>query len=201
MSYQEQEYYLKIPKKYFKQGLSPTELLIVSQVMEFSNNEKPCYVTDAQMAENFGISEKTISRTLKDLEKRNIITRDTKVINGKKTRTLMADTNNLSPREKRADTDKLSVTSSDSSYGQIDPSHTDNLSVPIQSNCPSPNGQIDLIKDKGKDNLKDNSPEITQQQLSLLANPQPMGEDEEWQYVANGNKTFKIKKGVSAQVR
>lgn len=261
MSCQEQEYYLKIPKKYFKQGLSPTEILIVSQVMEFSNNGKPCYITDAQMAENFGTSEKTISRTLKDLEKRDIITRDTKMINGKKTRTLMADTDKLSPREKRADTDKLSITSSNSSYGQIDSSHTDKLSVTIQTNCPPPNGQIDLIKDKRKDNIKnnsidkpeslsqkncssestpqidvsqhpnstsvntpkgrestpiiyniidnkinkdtiDNSLEITQQQLTLLADPQLIGEDEGWQYVANGNKTFKIRKeGVSAQAR
>lgn len=58
-----------------------------------------------------------------------------------------------------------------------------------------------IIYNKIDKDIIDNSPEITQQQFSLLANPQSIGEDEEWQYVVNGNKTFKIKKGVSALVR
>lgn len=59
-----------------------------------------------------------------------------------------------------------------------------------------------IIDNKINKDTIDNPLEITQQQLALLADPQFIGEDKEWQYVVNGNKTFKIKKeGVSAQVR
>lgn len=51
-----------------------------------------------------------------------------------------------------------------------------------------------IIDNKINKDTIDNSLEITQQQLTLLADPKLIGEDEEWQYVANGNKTFKIKK-------
>lgn len=59
-----------------------------------------------------------------------------------------------------------------------------------------------IIDNKINKDIIDNSLEITQQQYSLLVNPRVIGEDEQWRYMANGNKTFKMKKeGVSAQVR
>ncbi len=54
--------------------------------MEYERNTGDFYMTNEQMAKMFGVSEKTISRTLGTLENRNIITRDTKNVKGGKER-------------------------------------------------------------------------------------------------------------------
>ena len=143
----EADCFLKVPKLLFKQGMSPAEILIVSQILEFTSKGLPCYLTDAELALNIGASESTISRTIRDLANRGIVERETKMINGKRVRTLKADTSNLTPREVRKKLD-----------------HTVNLTVPskqfdgtIQSNCRYPSQQIDRIKDNIKDKEEDNS--------------------------------------------
>lgn len=133
--------FLKVNKDLFKLGLNPTEILIVAQIMEFETNTGSCFISDKALAEAFGVSEKTISRTLKALEDKGIIVRDTKSAKGGKVRYMTVN------KAKLRTTDNLTVDNKDN--GQIDCYTTDNLTVD--------NGQNDLIKDNIKDNiLKEN---------------------------------------------
>ena len=54
--------------------------------MEFNTNTGDCFISDKVLAENFGVSEKTISRSIKALEDKGFIKRDTKAVKGGKTR-------------------------------------------------------------------------------------------------------------------
>jgi DNA-binding Lrp family transcriptional regulator len=90
----------------------------------------------------FGISEKTISRTLKGLEENGFIKRVTKNIKGGKERHMSL---NLSKFEENSTTDKMSLEDAQETKC---PLSTDNLSID--------NRQNDLIKDKLKDKEKDN---------------------------------------------
>ena len=89
-------------------------------------------MTDAQFAENFNVSTKTISRALDKLEEINLITRKTVTLSSRRVRTLSSRQN---------DCLKMKQT--------ICPCETDNLS--------NSNGQNDFIKDNIKDKRKDNS--------------------------------------------
>ena len=129
--------FLKVNKDLFKSGLNPIEILVLSQVIEFQNNKAQCYMTDAQFAENFGVSAKTISRTLDKLEELGYITRKTVTLASKRVRTILAKSNG----QNDCLNENLRQT--------ICPSETDNLS--------NSNGQNDSIKDNLKYNLKDNS--------------------------------------------
>ena len=135
--------FLKVNKDFFKLGLNPTEILILAQIMEFNTNTKDCFISDKALAENFGVSEKTISRSIKALEDKGFITRDTKNAKGGKVRHIYINAANI---EKTLTKDKLTV---DNNNGQNDCCTKDKLSVD--------NGQNDLIKDNIKDNIiKDN---------------------------------------------
>lgn len=130
-------YFLKVNKGLFKMGLNPTEILVLAQITEYQTNNKICYMTDAQFAEDFGVSAKTISRTLDKLEKENLIKRETKTVASKRIRTITAIVK---------------------SNGQ-----NDSMNELRQSNCPSEkdklsisNRQNDFIKDKEKNKVKDN---------------------------------------------
>lgn len=80
--------FLMVNKDLFKLGLNPLEILLVSQVMEFQRTTNEFYMTDAQMADTFGVSAKTISRALDKLESLEIITRTTKTVSSKRVRTI-----------------------------------------------------------------------------------------------------------------
>lgn len=80
--------FLMVNKDLFSIGLNPLEILITSQVMEFQRTTNEFYMTDAQMAETFGVSAKTISRALDRLESLGIITRETKTVSSKRVRTI-----------------------------------------------------------------------------------------------------------------
>ena len=78
--------FLKVNKDLFKLGLNPTEILVLAQVMEFNTNTGDCFMSDKAFSEAFGVSESTISRELKVLEKKGFITRATKNVRGGKER-------------------------------------------------------------------------------------------------------------------
>lgn len=69
--------FLKVDKDYFNLGLNPTEILVLSQFAEFGNNGKDCFISNKTMAENFGVSEKTIQRAVNKLEELKLISRET----------------------------------------------------------------------------------------------------------------------------
>ena len=78
--------FLKVNKDLFQLGLNPTELLVLAQIMEFQTNTKNCFISDKALAEQFNVSEKTVSRSLKALEDRGFIKRETKSVKGGKER-------------------------------------------------------------------------------------------------------------------
>ena len=136
------DFFLKVNKHLFNHNFNPLEILLLSQIIEFQNNGKECYLTDDALAEAFGVSNKTVSRTLKKLdEEMHIIHRKTSNNGSKKVRTMVCDEKALTQHIR----DRQFVPD-----GQNDPGETDNLSLR--------DGQNDPIKDNIKDNIKDKTP-------------------------------------------
>ncbi len=158
--------FMKVNKDFFKLGLNPTEILILAQVMEFNTNTGNCFITDKQLAEQFGVSDKTISRSMKVLEDKGFIRRETKNVKGGKERHIFI---NLSNIELALSKDKMSVVNNDLSNSQQTkcPLTTDKMSID--------KGQNVLIKDNIKDKEKDNIGEIEKPSalsISLSNNPE-----------------------------
>lgn len=135
--------FLKVNKDLFNLGLNPTEILVLAQIIEFNTNTGDCFISDKALAQSFGVSEKTISRTIKALEDRGLITRDTKNIKGGKERHIKVNLNKI---ESCLSMDKLSVDSDIQKSNCL-------VSMDKLTNV---NGQNDLIKDNIKDKEKDN---------------------------------------------
>lgn len=134
-------YFLKVDKDLFKKGLTPIEILLIAQITEFQNNTGDCFISDKVLAENFGVSESTITRTLKALETKGYITRETRNTKTGKERHIRVN------KEYNA-TSKMTVDKSNPSI---------KMSLGQQSNCCLHNKQNDLIKDNIKDKeIKDN---------------------------------------------
>lgn len=167
--------FLKVDKDLFNLGLNPAQILIIAQVMEFQRNNCDCYITDKQLSENFGVSEKTISREIKNLIDLQFLSKET--------------TNTRSGRKRKLyikyPTDNLT-----GANGQNDLCPTDNLS--------NANGQNDLIKDNIKDNIKEKEKEAAEDYPTITRdklNTAPV--EIEWisddlVYIPNSNKTFKV---------
>ena len=128
------KYFLKVDKTLFNTGLNPLEILLVSQIAEFENNTGDCFISDKTLAENFGVSESTITRTLKALEAKGYIVRETKNVRGGKERHMRT-------------TSKMTIDSSEQASKCL--LSTSNLTID--------NRQNDLIKDNIKDKEKDNN--------------------------------------------
>ena len=78
--------FLAINKELLGTGLNPSEILILSQITEYIRNTGDCFISDKTLAELFGISESTVSRTLTALETKGYIKRDTRNVRGGKDR-------------------------------------------------------------------------------------------------------------------
>lgn len=74
--------FLAINKEYFGKGLNAIDLLILSQVEEFTRNNCICYMTDEQLMHITGAKIAAVRASLKRLEDKNIIVRDTKLVTG-----------------------------------------------------------------------------------------------------------------------
>lgn len=152
--------FLKVNKDLFKLGLNPTEILVLAQIMEFNTNTNDCFISNKVLAEQFGVSEKTIARAIEALEKKGYITRNTKNVKGGKERHMLVNTKNL---EAQLTKDNLSVDSQD------DVSTRDKMTIDKGQNdfCTKDNltldkGQNDSIKDNIKDNIKEKDKDITE---------------------------------------
>ena len=116
--------------------------------MEFDSNTGKCFISDATLAESFGVSTKTISRAVSNLEAKGFIKRDTRNIKGGRERIMLPV---IAAIEKALTTDNLSIEDDtlESAQGTKCPLTTDNLTLD--------KGQNDFIKDNIKDNQKDNN--------------------------------------------
>lgn len=172
--------FMKVNKDLFKLGLNPAEILILAQVIEFDTNTGNCFITDKQLAEQFGISESTVSREIKKLETMGFIKRDTKNVKGGKERIIKVLHNNI---EKKLTSVKLSVDDEEKQDLQ-----TSNCLL-TTGNLLDDKQQNDLIKDNLKDNLKDNNGEIekpTALSISLQGNEEevkPVEKKQEVEYL------------------
>lgn len=126
--------FLKVNKDLFKLGLTPIEILILAQAIEFQNNTGECYKGDEAMARDFGVSESTISRGLKSLETKGFITRETKNIKGGRIRYITVDMNKINT------TVNLQVDDAQQSKCLLT-----NVNLPVD------NKQNDFIKDNKKE--------------------------------------------------
>lgn len=69
--------FLAINKKYFNLGLKSIDIMILAQIDEFSRNNCECYITNQQLSDMFGESVRTIARSLNKLEELKFIIRNT----------------------------------------------------------------------------------------------------------------------------
>lgn len=127
--------FLRVDKDLFKLGLSPIEILLLAQVMEFQRTTGDFFMSDKVLAEMLCVSEKTVSRAWTALEARGFIVRKTVNVRGGRERHISAVLNAI---HEALTTDNLTV----------DDSTTDKKSFVQQTNCPLYNGQNDLIKYK-----------------------------------------------------
>lgn len=136
-------YFLKVDKSLFGTGLNPLEILLLSQIAEFQNNTGDCFISDKALADNFGVSESTISRTIKGLEAKGLIVRTTRNVRGGKERHISVDV----ARVAELTSGKMTVDNSlQTSKCQLT---TSKLTVDKPQN--------ELIKDNIIDNEKDNN--------------------------------------------
>lgn len=156
--------FLQVDKSLFGSGLTPIEILVLSQIAEFNRTTGDCFMSNAAMAKSFGVSEKTIARTMDSLESKGLIVRNTKNVQKGKERHITLAKDNLSLGNESA---------------------KDKMSLPERTNCPLPKGQNDTIKDniikeKEKDNIGiDNSAPLRSAELSIQEPAQEEREEEE----------------------
>jgi DNA-binding Lrp family transcriptional regulator len=134
-------------------------------------------MSDKMFAEMLGVSDKTVSRALKNLEDKDLIKRETKNVKGGKERHIRINNGQNVPCKQPT---------------------TDKLSFAQQTNCPLHNGQNDLIKEKGKEKGKDNN-EILLADANKISTVSPEGkvkrsqlESMRCQYEELGNNLVKI---------
>ncbi|MBR5287722.1 MAG: helix-turn-helix domain-containing protein [Clostridia bacterium] len=72
--------FLAVEKQWLGSGLDSLELLIIAQIAEYQRQKWPCYVTDKQLAQLFGVSDRTICRYLEALEEKGVLIRETKTV-------------------------------------------------------------------------------------------------------------------------
>lgn len=135
--------FLKVNKDLFNLGLAPIDILIMAQIMEYHTNTGKCFISDAALAEAFGVSTKTVSRTIANLEHRGFIKRETKNTKGGRERVMYPV---LEAIEKELAKDKMTF---DKANGQNVLSPIDKMSIG--------KGQNDFIKDNIKDKEKENN--------------------------------------------
>ncbi len=72
--------YIKVNTEFFNTGLEPLEMLILALIESLSRDGKDCYYTNEQFSQMFHVSLTYVKKTLVELEKKNYIKRNTKVI-------------------------------------------------------------------------------------------------------------------------
>lgn len=153
----EKNVFLKVSKnKYFNnKDLSPTKILILSQIEEFERNGKTCYITDDTLANNFNVSIPTISRAIADLEEKKYIIKTTK---NKNENGNVKTTRQLSINQEKFSCQNDNTKNDENASYQNDNINDENIENVSYQNADLPTYQNDNVKDNYilKDNLKEN---------------------------------------------
>jgi DNA-binding transcriptional MocR family regulator len=110
--------------------------------MEYDTTTGKCFISDSTLAAAFGVSAKTVSRAVSNLEQRGFIKRETRNIKGGRERIMIPVVEAI---EQELTKDKLTIVEPQRTKS---PLSKDNLSIV--------NGQNDFIKDNIIDKEKDN---------------------------------------------
>lgn len=153
--------FLKVNKDLFKLGLNPTEILILSQVMEFNTNTGDCFMSNKVFAEMLGVSESTVKREMDKLENLGFIKRETKNVQKGKERHIKL---NLEKIEEKLASVKMNLVKENEKSTSI------KMNLAEGSKCPLRQEQNEPIKDNVKDNsIKDNSNEMIQPTVEVIS--------------------------------
>lgn len=119
--------------------------------MEYDTNTGKCFISDATLADAFGVSTKTISRAVSNLESKGYIKRETRNVKGGRERIMLPM---YAAIDKALTKDNLTVVEESKQEVQQSkcPLSTVNLSIV--------NRQDDFIKDNIKDKERDNIGEV-----------------------------------------
>ena len=74
--------FLAVNKSYLNSDLQPIDILILSQVAEFSRNQCDCCLTNEQLSKMFGATLYAVKTSLDKLENRKYITRSIVYVEG-----------------------------------------------------------------------------------------------------------------------
>lgn len=135
--------FLAIDKNLLGKGLQPIDILILAQIQEFERSNG-CYATNQQFADWFGVSTKTVERTLDRLEELKYIDRDTKTI---------GDNGQKSKQRKL----KTKVTDKMTEGYEKQPSNCPEATVNLSKSNRQNDGIKDNIREKEKNNMTANA--------------------------------------------
>jgi predicted ArsR family transcriptional regulator len=177
---------LMVSKSLYSTGLNTTEMMLISQIEEFERSGNECFVTNQQFADWFGVSTKTIERTLDKLEENNYIKRETKTVNTngrkskiRKIKTVEGTVKMTQPYDDLEDEGTVKMTvASDGRYRQIvqkEPSNCPEGTVNLSGRYRQNDAIKEKIKEKEKEKIK-----ITEEAKLLpdgtaSASPSPTG--------------------------
>lgn len=132
--------FLKVNKYYYFLDLNPLGILILSQIEEYVSKERPCFISNEQLAKQFGSSVSSVKREIADLEKKQYIKRDTKSTQQGKERLLTINYTGIKDALSRK-------VQSGPCENEVNAAEV-NLTLPDGSTCTLPKVQGEPIKDK-----------------------------------------------------
>ena len=132
--------FLKVNKYYYFLDLSPLGILILSQIEEYVSKGRPCFISNEQLAKQFGSSLSSVKREIADLEKKQYIKRDTKSTQQGKERLLTINYTGIKDALSRK-------VQSGPCEAEVESAEF-NLTLPDGSMCTLPKVQGEPIKDK-----------------------------------------------------
>lgn len=136
--------FLKVNKDLFGIGLSPVEILILAQVLEYQTKGMDCFEGNDKFANDFGVSVSTITRAITSLKRNGYLLSTEERTRSGTIRHLRVNLEKF----KKDDSTNQNADSIEDSTHQIAQSALSNLTFSTKQN--------DLVKDNRKDNtLKD----------------------------------------------
>ena len=174
--------FLRVSTDLFKVGLNPTEILIVAKIIEYNTNTGLFHMTNAQIAELIGVSDRTVDRTLDKLEREGYITRRTDQLPDKRTRTIVF--NEAVFDKKLRERQNVGLKNSRTTICQN-----------LDDNLSKSNRQNDIIKEKTKEKEKDKGVITPQVEAEQGTAENPIVVDKQW-LVDRHNEVYACANGL-----